>query len=331
MHPVTSEQATPRRDVLKSAVLAAGGLALTALPKRLHGGHPPDRPRALALRVAHMTDLHIQPEREAVKGVAAALHHVQALHERPDLILTGGDLIMDSFAQDEARTKLQWGLLRDTLKNECSIHIEHTLGNHDVWGWHKSKSRTRGDEPLWGKKWACDQLALARPYHSFTRNGWHFICLDSIDHDPANPDGYIGNLGEEQLEWLARDLAATDSGTPVLVVSHIPILSVTGLLGATEKDTTNYKVSGGLLHTDSHRIRALFAKHPNVKLCLSGHMHRIDRTDYLGVTYFCNGAVSGNWWKGAHYECNEGYAVLELYTDGTFDHRYVPFGWTARG
>jgi 3',5'-cyclic-AMP phosphodiesterase len=326
MHPDPS-----RRDLLKSAALAAGAAVLTgsSLARAATRFHPPGE-RKLALRVAHLTDLHIQPERAAVDGVTAALHHVQSLDRMPDLILTGGDHIMDCFAHDEARTKLQYELLRKTFKSENSIPVQYCIGNHDVWGWNKSKSKTSGNETMWGKKFSMDQFGMARTYHSFDKNGWHFICLDSIDHNPADPDGYLGNLGEEQLDWLARDLAAVNPETPVLVVSHIPILSVTALLGTPEKDTTDYKVAGAVLHVDSNKIRALFAKHPNVKLCISGHMHRIDRADYLGVTYLCNGAVSGNWWKGAHYECNEGYAVLDLHTDGAFDHQYVKFGWAAR-
>jgi hypothetical protein len=58
-------------------------------------------------------------------------------------------------------------------------------------------------------------------------------------------------------------------------------------------------------------------------------MHLIDRVDYNGVTYLCNGAVSANWWKGRHKDCDEGYAVIDLYEDGSFEHDYVTFGWKA--
>ena len=323
-----------RRDLLKSAALAAGALALSgsSLARAASRLQPAAAPgaRKLALRVAHLTDIHVQPELHAAEGLTAALHHVQSLDQKPDLILTGGDHVFDCFAHDEARTKLQWELLHKVFKGENSIPVERTIGNHDVWGWNKGKSRTNGDEPMWGKKWTMDQFGLARTYHSFDKNGWHFVCLDSIDHDPADPNGYIANLGEEQLDWLEHDLAAVSKDAPVLVISHIPIMSITALLGEPEKGTTQYKVGGGALHVDSLKIRTLFAKHPNVKLALSGHMHRIDRADFMGVTYLCNGAVSGNWWKGAHYECNEGYAMLDLYDDGSFENKYVTYGWKAQ-
>ncbi|MGQ9650788.1 MAG: hypothetical protein ACUVXJ_11815 [Phycisphaerae bacterium] len=64
-----------------------------------------------------------------------------------------------------------------------------------------------------------------------------------------------------------------------------------------------------------------------MKVCLSGHVHLIDRVDYLGVSYLCNGAVCGGWWEGPYQECDAGYALVDLYDDGSFEKRYVQFGW----
>lgn len=316
-----------RREMLKTAAVAAAGLGLGVTAE----GSSRAGTNTRALRIAHLTDLHIQPERNAAEGVAACLRQVQSSDDRPDLIVTGGDLIMDGFAADEARTKLQWELLRKTLRDECSTPIVHCLGNHDIWGWHRSRSKTTGVEPMWGKKWALDQLALERSYYTADCGGWRIIVLDSVSPDPRDPDGYIGALGEEQTDWLSRELAGTPPKTPILVVSHIPILTATVVLGNPAKDKGTREVSSGLLHADSAAIREVLSKHPNVRACLSGHMHRIDRVDFRGVTYLCNGAVSGNWWKGAHYECVEGYAVIDLMADGSFKHRYVTYGWKAAG
>ncbi|MBK7406354.1 MAG: metallophosphoesterase [Phycisphaerales bacterium] len=318
-----------RREALKAALagIAALSIAPRARADQRPGAAAAARPKPF--RVAHLTDIHIQPELRAADGLAAALAHIQSLDEPPQLLLTGGDHVMDSFGQDEARTKLQWELHAKVFQNGSSLPVGHCIGNHDVWGWNKGKSKTTGAEAKWGKAWALDQLGMGRSYHSFDAGGWHFVCLDSIAIDPKDPNGYLGALGEEQLDWLASDLRATPAATPVLVLSHIPILTVTGMLGAPEKDTNTYRCSGGIMHTDSAPIRKLFADHPNVKLALSGHTHRLDRVEFGGVTYLCNGAVCGNWWKGAHYECREGYAVLDLFPDGSFESRYIPYGWNA--
>jgi len=41
-------------------------------------------PTLKALRVAHMTDFHVQPEPNATKGMEAALHHAQLMVDRID-------------------------------------------------------------------------------------------------------------------------------------------------------------------------------------------------------------------------------------------------------
>ncbi len=84
------------------------------------------------------------------------------------------------------------------------------------------------------------------------------------------------------------------------------------------------------MHTDVARLRELFWKHPNVKLCLSGHLHLRERVEYNGVTYLCNGAVSGGWWKGDHQQTKAGYAVIDLFADGTFEDQYLPYGWQVK-
>lgn len=36
-----------------------------------------------------------------------------------------------------------------------------------------------------------------------------------------------------------------------------------------------------------------------------------------------------NWWKGIHHETANGYGMVNLYDDGSFDNEYVPYGWNA--
>ena len=106
----------------------------------------PGKRRPRAVRPAHLTDTHIQPECAAVDGFAQCLKHVQNLLDKPQLIVTGGDSIMDGFAADDGRTALRWELFTRVLKDNAGQRTEHTLGNHDIWGWRKSKSGTTGAE-----------------------------------------------------------------------------------------------------------------------------------------------------------------------------------------
>jgi len=281
--------------------------------------------RARALRFAHLTDIHIQPERQAAAGLAACVHHVQADPDKVELVITGGDLVMDSFDAGFDRTKQQWDLYTGVLRSECGVPVRHCLGNHDIWGWNKKKSQTTGEEPRWGKAWATQLLELPKPYYSFDQAGWHFIVLDSVFPDG---DGYIGRLDEAQVAWLESDLTA-NAGKPTVVVSHIPIVTVCAMMHDGKSAKGAHSLGHGSMHADAGALHGLFVKHGGVKLCLSGHIHLNDRAEYEGVTYICDGAVSGAWWKGKEDRCDEGYGVVDLFEDGAFEHRYVKYGWKA--
>lgn len=301
---------------------AAGGAAVAA------AGRP--------LRIAHLTDIHVQPELASGKGLAACFAHVQSLAERgepaADLIVTGGDTIMDCMEAGRDRTQAQWDLWQKVKADACSLEVKSVVGNHDVWGWTKSKAQTTGQEQRYGKAWACEQFGRPLPYESFDRGGWHIVLLDSVY---PHGEGYVGKLDDAQWDWLEKDVAAVPASTPVVLVSHIPILSVQPLAAASAgghggDGKPAFSVSGGMVHVDHPRFQKLFARYRNVKACLSGHLHIVERVDLGGVTYLCNGAVSAGWWKGLHRGTDFGYAVVDLHPDGSIDCRYVPYGWTPR-
>lgn len=325
-------------DISRRMAIAAGmgGLAGLAWVTGLDGAPqatttaasppPPTTGRTRTARLAHLTDVHVQPERDAEAGFAACLAHVQSLADRPELIITGGDNVMDVFEQREARTKRLSALWRDVLRRDCSLRVEPTIGNHDIWGWH-TDSATSGSEPLFGKSYALDLLEIDRRYRSFDQGGWQVIILDSIQR---RPNGYLCEIDPEQRSWLEETLRRKPKAKPTLIVSHAPILSLTPLCHGDPRKGDAMELKGNLVHADGSSLHALL-RASNVRLCLSGHMHLLDRCTTEGVTYICDGAVSGNWWKGAHHDLPEGYGVVDLYDDGSFNHEYVTFGWKAKG
>jgi 3',5'-cyclic AMP phosphodiesterase CpdA len=331
-----------RRDALRSGLLGLAALGIAGLTggagcASRSGASAAGGPAVAAtgrtrlLRLAHLTDWHIQPEKGAFEGVAACLRHCQSLADRPQLIVSGGDLIMDGFAADHARTKAQWDLFNAVLRDECSLPVEHTIGNHDIWGWDKTKSRTTGSEPGWGKRWACEMIGREKPYAVRDLPGVRLVVLDSVHTDPRDGEGYIGRLDEEQFDWLERTLRDTPPTTPVIVSSHISIVTAT-VFGPSKGKILDddHRINLGVMHADAPRLMELFERHPNVKACLSGHMHLLDRVELRGVTYLCNGAVSGSWWNGPRGTLPEGYAVVDLFSDGSVEREYVAYGWTAR-
>lgn len=328
-----------RRSVMRAAGL--GALALAAGPGLARAGDP-RRP----FRVAHLTDIHVQPERNGGKGMAACLRRLAQLNPRPDLVLTGGDLVMDVFEQNQTRSQQLWDLFTRTLADECKIPVRHCLGNHDIWGWDKKKSGTTGAEPGWGKRWAVDLLGLPGPYYAFDVGGWKFIVLDSVQ--PTDPEGgYYGGIDRAQLDWLKDQLERTPPTMPVVVLSHIPILSGSALVTSSNFDAGGIVIPRGNVIHNCDRLVRLFESFPNMRICLSGHIHQVERTDFQGISYLCNGAVSGAWWEGKTVNaakrdakakptdpqrpmrCDEGFGLLDLFADGTFIHQYATYGWKA--
>ena len=87
----------------------------------------------------------------------------------------------------------------------------------------------------------------------------------------------------------------------------------------------SWNIPGRWMHEDALELKDLFIKYPNVKLAISGHIHLLDRVEYNGISYCCNGAVSGAWWAGNYQETQPGYAIIDLYPDGTFTNTYTTY------
>lgn len=288
-------------------------------PASLPGQPPSDG----TLRIVHMNDWHVCPERRSVEGSAMAIEAATSGSRRPDLLLTGGDLIFDSFATTRSRAEEQWRLFKELMASS-PVRVEHCLGNHDLWGWDREKSGASGDERDYGMQKALDELGLASSWRSFDVGGWHFVVLDSVVSDGGK--GYRGRISPPQREWLVADLAA--NRLPVLVVSHIPILSLTPLAWDRDYDRGDHgRVSGSEMHLDGPALHRLFREDGRVRLCLSGHMHLEDRCEVDGIAYCCDGAVSGAWWKADPDYSLPGFAELELRPDGTFERRMRRTGW----
>ncbi len=275
------------------------------------------------IRFAHFTDIHMEPKRNAPEGLAQALRHMQALADRPTLLITGGDHVMDSFSAKEPWVATQYETLKKVFREHCDLPIKYCIGNHDVWGGNKKYSETTGLEPYWGKQRPIHEFGMPGRYYSFSQEPWHFIILDSTY--PIDGD-YIARLDEEQYGWLENELAA-HKDQYIVIISHIPILSAAVFYDGDNAKDGYWSIPRGWMHLDSKRLKDLFGRYPNVKLCISGHLHLVDRVEYNGVVYICDGAICAAWWSGNYMECDEGYGVFDLYSDGTFAHQYISYGW----
>src|SRR5439155_13657659 len=90
--------------------------------------------------------------------------------------------------------------------------VHYVPGEHDVLDEDVKLYRNRYGRGTKGAGW-----------YSFDANGVHFIGLVNVVDLKA---GGLGNLGNEQLEWLEDDLKNRTSSTPIVVFAHIPLWSV---------------------------------------------------------------------------------------------------------
>jgi len=316
-----------RRDVLLTGV--AAGVAFTA-PRLLAADikitEPPPRD-GKPFRIAHLTDMHVTEKHNAQAGFAAALKSIAQFDRPPQILITGGDHIMDALVTTRERAVEQWDMYGKILADNTKLKTYPCIGNHDVWGWSAKDDYSAAKD--FGKPIALERLGLKERYYSFDAGGWHFVMLDNI---AMRDRGYYGAFDDAQQQWLEADLAKNLAGErlPVCVVTHIPLCGVSPYFFAKggENGESFYRAPDNLMH---HNVKPLLRQlaQNNVKLCISGHTHLVDRVDYLGISFVCDGAVCGNWWGGPYQDFQEGYGVFDLYPSGAFDHRYVDYGWKS--
>jgi 3',5'-cyclic AMP phosphodiesterase CpdA len=94
-------------------------------------------------------------------------------------------------------------------------------------------------------------------WHSYDYKGVHFIGLVNVAN--LKPGG-LGVLGQDQLDWLKKDVEPLGSSTPIVVYAHVPLWAVFPKWGwGTE---------------DSAQALALLKKFGSVTV-LNGHIHQV--------------------------------------------------------
>lgn len=318
-----------RRRFLQTVSAAAAGSAL-ATPAVLG---QPDKPApstsAKGWRVAHLTDVHfrLEPAYRAKAGLIQCLEAVHKLDPLPDAILMGGDMVHDARSADEA-TALKLFEGYQEVMSQVKIPVHHCLGNHDVLGWNP-KGNIAPEHPRYGKKLALEMLQMKNLNHGLDLGHWRVLMLDSVEAATAtqHPSRYRGGMEPATLTWLEDELKAAGD-RPKLICTHIPLTAGAALANIPVNDEPTIPLPSNLLVRQVSRVYQLLVQH-GVKLVLTGHLHQREVTEYRGITFVGQGAVSGRWWGGANQGTAEGFGVIDLMEDGSFTQQYVNYGWQA--
>ncbi|PYQ86139.1 MAG: hypothetical protein DMG02_25440 [Acidobacteria bacterium] len=96
--------------------------------------------------------------------------------------------------------------------SDLSMPVFYVPGEHDVLEDDGKSYLQRFGKGTSGAGW-----------HSFDHGGVHFVGLVNVVDLKA---GGLGTLGNEQFEWLEKDVKRLKSSTPIVVFAHIPLSSV---------------------------------------------------------------------------------------------------------
>ncbi len=174
-----------------------------------------------------------------------AIRRVDALPQRPAFVLHTGDHVHLSKPAEFDTVKQLIG----TIKTDRVFHVP---GEHDVFVDH-------------GKRYLqfFGQGSRGTGYYSFDYKGVHFLALANVQQAESNSAGGnngLGLLGSEQLAFIAKDLTALSSDTPLVIFGHVPLLAVYPKWGwATQ---------------DSEQVLAQLKRFSSVTV-LNGHIHQI--------------------------------------------------------
>jgi 3',5'-cyclic AMP phosphodiesterase CpdA len=217
-------------------------------------------------------------------------------------VIAGGDLITEGFESDPATAARHWQVYLE-MHQAIKAPVEPVVGNHDL----VAARPVRGEPGPDPRRVFRHHFGLSRTYRSFDANGYHIILLDSIEITPKGEPPYIGRVDDEQLQWLRTDLEQVDPGQPIIVVSHMPLL--TAFYQATAGATTAAPVDRVVVN--SRQVLQLFESH-NLVLVLQGHLHVNELLRWQSTTFITGGALCGGWWSGPWHGTTAGFGVVTL-------------------
>lgn len=251
-----SSDGVDRRGFLKCMAWAGAGVIWTVsggvLSSRALGGEP-DGGAAGDFTFAQISDSHIGFSKAINKDVAGtlqlAIDRINAMPVRSDLLIHTGDLThLSKPAEFEA--------VRQIVKGANVGESFYVPGEHDFF---------TDDGKAYLERYGKNTRGLG--WHSFDHKGVHFIGLVNVAN--LKPGG-LGVLGNEQLDWLKKDVEPLGSSTPIVVYAHVPLWAVFPKWGWGTQD--------------SEQALSLLKRFGSVTV-LNGHIHQVLQKTEGNVTF----------------------------------------------
>jgi 3',5'-cyclic AMP phosphodiesterase CpdA len=164
-----------------------------------------------------ISDSHIgfnrDPNHDVSKTLQEAVDKINALEEQPAFVIHTGDITHLAEAA-------QFDTAAQILISAKANQIYYVPGEHDVFTDDGKLYLERFGRGTQGQGW-----------QSFDYNGVHFIGLINVlNLKQGSGTGLggsgFGQLGQEQLAWLQKDVKGLSASTPVVVFAHIPLWTI---------------------------------------------------------------------------------------------------------
>jgi len=249
-----------RRSFLKIAGTSLGiGVLYSAYPAALAKGEVGDMfallgdasgEKVAPFSFVQLSDAHIgfngPPDPLGTKAFERAVEMINALPQRPDLVLFTGDLTHDTEDKDVHVQRMKQ--FQEISKKINVPMIKCVPGEHDA---------------------GLDGGALyheffGESHYSFDHRGVHFVALDNVSR--AKPE-----IGAEQLAWLKKDLARFSKAAPIVVFTHRPLFDL--------------RPDWEWFTSDGDDVMNILSTYDNV-IVLYGHIHRDDEHETGKVHHY---------------------------------------------
>jgi 3',5'-cyclic-AMP phosphodiesterase len=152
---------------------------------------------------------HLPPNPDPTGTLGEAIAKIKAMPAQPAFLVHTGDISHLSKAE-------QWDTAEEVIKG-AGRQVFYIPGEHDVADAGNGKAyRERFGRQTQGRGW-----------YSFDVAGVHFVGLINVfDFAPGFKSAGLARLGDDQLEWLEKDVAGRSASTPIVVLAHLPLWTI---------------------------------------------------------------------------------------------------------
>ena len=259
-----------------------------------------------AVQIAFTSDLHLTGHPSLSPKLDMVIEAIRS--SQPQVVFILGDLNNEA---NEAEPLKAERIFKEVnhFREKLLIPSYCVLGNHDTFGWSHQGAGPL-EHPLFGK--LMFEKLIGPRFYSLNIAGFHLVVLDVIEGEKL-PQGwnYFGWLDEKQQKWLQEDLSSLPLETPLIILTHIPLLSsAPSMYRAFLPQFLDSKLEHQGYQVGESYVANLDQWFPLLKpfrdiTFISGHFHLFEEGTLKGrekiLRFYNCGALCGKEWQGDNH------------------------------